>query len=180
MSTLKVDSITPTGSSGIQWNSNYTGGVLASLNMPAGAILSVTPIRYSTRTSLGAATSRVVFTGNITKQSSTSILVCEYTIYMGRFYDGNSGTGIVLDGTTWGLSGGYGYDGLWSSAEQTTLDMGHTVFTGVSAGSHTIGWGWRYANGNNSFPCYYINPNNNEDARNQQFVSTILVYEVEA
>ena len=84
-----------------------------------------------------------------------------------------------IDSSNWDYGVAYQYDGAWSSTIQTTIIVGHSYWTGVTAGAHTIGFGWKTADaGASNRPFNILNPNSTEESRNQQMVSTIILYEI--
>lgn len=178
MSTLKIDTITPTGDNGLEILSPYSGGALAGVNFDPGAILGVKVIRKATKSTLPVVNETVIFSGSYVKQSSTSDIITEHVVFLNGHQDGNSGVGIKVNNSIWGYSGGQSYDGNYGS-EQTQMETGMNVFSGLSAGTITVGWGWKRADGGTTRPATYISPDSASDSRNQQFISSIIVYEVE-
>lgn len=168
---LKVDSIQlAPGSSVMTLN-----------NMQPGFILSSTAIRNSTRTALSISSGATIFSGTFTKLRGDSTLIATCTVFGDGFYSGNCGVGMFIDSTSnWDYGCGYQYDGSWSSTIQTTVVNGQSQWTGISAGIHTIGFGWKCANGSaTDRPFSYVNPNTaNSETRNQQMISSIFVYEI--
>jgi len=150
-------------------------------NMQPGYILSSTAIRYGTRTALSISSGSVVFSGTFTKLQTSSTIFATCTVFGEAYYSGNCGVGMYVDSTSnWDYGTGYQYDGSWG-AYQTTTVCGTGQWTGFSAGSHTIGWGWKCANGSaTDRPFGYINPNSStpSDNRNNQIISSIYVYEI--
>lgn len=85
---------------------------------------------------------------------------------------------MVLDGLNWDYGCGYQYDGLWGTS-QTTVITGTARWTGAVEGIHNVGFGWNPANSATAErPFTNFNPNYLDDARNQQMISSIVVYEV--
>ena len=168
---LKVDSIQlAPGSSVMTLN-----------NMQPGFILSSTAIRNSTRAALSLSAYSVIFSGTFTKLRADSTIFATCNVFGDGYNSGNCGVGMQIDSTSnWDYGCHYQYDGSWSSTIQTTTISGQCQWTGISAGSHTIGFGWKCANGSTSDrPFNYFNPNSsNTETRNQQMVSSIYVYEI--
>jgi hypothetical protein len=160
-------------------NVHPTGGAVPIQleNMYSGMVLSVTPIRYSryTTTSTGYA-SGILFGGTFEKLRADTYIRATCTVFGNGFQSGNCAVGMKLD-NSWDYGCAYQYDGVW--AQQTQMIFGTSYWTSVMQGVHNISVGWNTINNSsNERPFTTLNPNNNQDARNQQFVSTILVYEV--
>jgi hypothetical protein len=168
---LKVDSIQlASGSSVMTLN-----------NMQPGFILSSTAIRNGTRSAVSNSAYTVLFSGSFTKLRADSTLIATCTVYGDGYNSGNCGVGMQIDSSSnWDYGCHYQYDGSWSSTQQTTIVSGQCQWTGISAGSHTIGFGWKCANGSTGeAPFKNFNPNTaNGETRNQQMVSSIFVYEI--
>ena len=169
---LKVDSIQlAPGSSVMTLN-----------NMQPGFILSSTAIRNGTRAALSLSSYTVIFSGTFTKLRADSTIFATCNVFGDGFYSGNCGVGMQIDSTSnWDYGCHYQYDGSWSGTIQTTTISGQCQWTGISAGSHTIGFGWKCANGSaTDRPFTNINPNTigGSETRNQQMVSSIFVYEI--
>ena len=155
--------------------------VLTLNNMQPGFILSSTAIRNSTRAALSLSSYYVIFSGTFTKLRADSTIVATCNVFGDGFNSGNCGVGMQIDSTSnWDYGCHYQYDGLWSSTQQTTTISGQCQWTGISAGSHTIGFGWKCANGSTSDrPFDYFNTNAAKgETGNQQMVSSIYVYEI--
>ena len=143
-----------------------------------GLVLNTTMINNSTRTATSLAFNLILFSGSFTKTTSTSNLVVTCNVVGGQFNDGNAGVGIVLDSTTWDWGTAYNYDGAWTNANSIVQVVGTGFFTGVSAGAHTMGWGWRAASGGASRGFNFLNPNSADDGRNGQYISSLIIYEI--
>lgn len=169
--TLAVDQIQPAGASYVSWE-----------GVPTGMPLAINVISSATRTNLSVVTgASVAFSGSFTKLRSDTVLRATCTVFGAGYYSGNCAVGVVLDygvNTRWDYGCAYQYDGQWSSTAQTTMVMGHHQWSSVSAGSHTIGFGWNPADSSTNRPFAYLNPNSSDDSRNNQMVSRIVVYEV--
>lgn len=145
-----------------------------------GLVLATTMLTNSTRTATSLGFNQIIFNGNFTKTTSTSNILVTGSIVGGQFSDGNAGVGFVLDSVTWDWGTAYNYDGLWTRANTTIQVVGTGFFTGVSAGAHTMGWGWRAVNGSSTRPFDTFNPNSTDDGRNGQFISSLIIYEIAA
>jgi len=156
-----------------------TAGGRITINAPVGSglILATTVIRNSTRTAISAVYNTAHFSGSFTKTTSTSNLVVVATVIGGQYNDGNGAHGFVIDGTIWDFGAAYNYDGVWTNIYTTVQCIGTGYFQNISAGSHTMGWGVKAFNGTTTRPYNYLNPNGTDDARNGQFISTLVVYE---
>lgn len=159
--------------------SNSTLSGLSSSEMPAGSIISINTFRNGTRTALGSLPAGyTLFGGTFNKKLSNSLIVATCTVYGAQFASGNCGVGLKLD-SSWDYGVAYQYDGSWLSTLQTTIVTGTCQWSGISAGSHTMYFGWNPINGSSGEkPFSIFNPNNSDDPRNQQMVSSIVVYEV--
>jgi hypothetical protein len=145
-----------------------------------GMVLAVNAIRNSTRQAAPTGTAeRILFSGNFTKILDSSLLIAQCTVFGNGHASGQSGVGLVLDGTLWDHGCAYQYDGAWSSAEQTTIVVGNAVWSGIPKGTRNVGFGYRPANGATAErPFQTLNPNSSDGARIQQMTSSIIVYEV--
>lgn len=144
-----------------------------------GHIIGVNVIRSSTRTSVGYSASSTIVSGSFTKLRGDTTLVASCTIYGCQYSSGTCGVGMNIDGSNWDYGSGYQYDGSWSSTGQITIVTGTARWTGITAGSHTVGFGWQPVNGSTGErPFGILNPNSSDESRNQQCVSSITVYEV--
>lgn len=169
---------------------NYANGSLTSASIAnnaitaekigyTGGIVAINTVRSSTRTSVPNSGTVTLFSGTFTKVRAATTLIAICNVYGCQYSSGNCGVAMNIDGTTWDYGCGYQYDGAWSSTLQVTLVTGTSVFTGVSAGSHTIGFGFKPFNAATSErPFAILNPNSSDDSRNGQFISSIVVYEV--
>ena len=178
--TLAVDQIQPVsaGSKYLDWQ-----------GVPTGMPVAINVISYNIRTGLSNGANVTVVGGSFTKLRNDTTIRATCTVFGAGFYSGNCGVGLVIDygsvntyglpNARWDFGLAYQYDGAWISAQQTTLIMGHCQWTGISAGAHTMSFGWNPAdNTSSNKPFSYLCPNTNDDVRNQQMVSRIVVYEV--
>jgi hypothetical protein len=156
--------------------SKLTGQVMPQ-SFPSGSIIGVSVVRNSTRTSMPTTNTHIAFSGTFNKILSSSIIIATSTVFGAPFQSGNCGVGMRLN-STWDFGCAYQYDGAWGSS-QTTIIVGTGRWTDVPAGTNTMNWGWQTVNGSASDkPFSWLNPNSNDDARNQQKVSSIIIYEV--
>jgi hypothetical protein len=149
------------------------------INSP-GFILSSTTIRSNTRTALSLAAIATMFSGTFVKLRSDSIIIATATIFGEAFNSGNCGVCLKIDGGTPNYGLQYQYDGGWGAFQTTTIS-GQCQFTGIAAGTRTISAGCHTFNGSASDrPFGFLNPNSStpSESRNQQMVSSIIVYEV--
>ena len=149
---------------------------------PSGTIVSMTTIRNNSRTSVGGQGSNFptgykLWSGSFTKlRNDTDIYAYSHQMFQG-WYSGNCSVGMNMDNSNslWDYGHSYQYDGNYGPA--TIQPTGCSRWTGLAAGSHTIYFGWNARSGTNT-PGTIWNPNNNEDNRDQQIVSSMIVYEV--
>lgn len=171
---LVSDGDTGTVSTNMLANSSITANKMGY----SGAILNISTVRNSTRSSVSAVSSAyTLFSGSFTKVSSTSTLIATCTVFGSGSYSGVCAVGMNIDGSNWDYGCNYQYDNQWQPA-QITFIVGTSVWTGISAGSHTLGFGWNAADGSSNRPFNIFNPNSNEDSRSRQQVSSMTIYEV--
>ena len=147
-------------------------------NRPSGAVLAINVFRNSTRTGVGAVATQRLFGGTFTKFRTDTLLRATCTVFGASYASGNSGVGLVLDENLWDYGVAYQYDGAWSQGNQTTIIFGTSYWTGIAEGRHKIEFGWNSINGTANNPFNVFNPSNADDVRNQQMISSIVVYEV--
>jgi hypothetical protein len=162
-----------------------TNSILDLTNQPlatngSGNIISMNTVRSSVRTTMPTTNTHIAFNGNFTKLRSDTHLIATCTVYGAGYVSGNCGVGMVIDSTAWDHGCGYQYDGLWSNTAQVTIVIGTSRWTGIPSGTRNIGFGWRTFNGSaTDKPFNFLNPNTSDaDARNRQFISSIVIYEV--
>ena len=138
-----------------------------------GKILQVASVEDGTREAFSTSADYWPISVTFTKISATSKIIVIASVIGHSASAGLCGTGLKLDSTK-KYVGGYSYstDGV--------IYSGIADFGVVATGSHTAYWGWDTANDTSTKPFSTLNPNSSEEARSQQKVSTILVYEVEA
>jgi len=137
-----------------------------------GQVLQVAVVEDSTREVFSTSADYYPVSGAFTKISGTSKIIAVANIIGHAASAGLCGTGLKLDSTK-------KYVGGYSDSTSGVLCSGMADFGVVASGSHTIYWGWTTANASATKPFSVLNPNSSEEARSQQKVSTILVYEVE-
>ena len=148
-------------------------------DFPSGTVISSTVIRNGTRTSISTSATGILFSGYHNKllDRNGSYLIIRSSVFGAQYSAGNCGTGVRI-GSTWDYGAAYQYDGSWSSTQQTTCIYGYHIFTDVDAGSRNIEFGWNARDGGSNRPFAIFNPNNNDDARLRQIISTMYVQEV--
>lgn len=150
-------------------------------NVQPGFIISTTKIRSNTRTALSLAAIATMFSGTFIKLRSDSLIIATATIFGDGFNSGNCGVCLKIDNGSPNYGLVYQYDGGWGAFQTTTIS-GQCQFSGIGAGTRTISAGWHTFNGSASDrPFANLNPNNavSGEPRNQQMVSSIIVYEVQ-
>jgi hypothetical protein len=163
--------------------------------LPAGNVCNVSHIRNSTRTSLGTISGSnqktTYFGGTFTKKYNHTILVAEVNAFGNGVYSGNCGTALVLDygvsgKESWDFGVAYSYDNNWQPYQVIILS-GMCYFMHyennsrpIEAGSHTMHFGARVdVDGGTNRPFNTLNPNSSDnDSRNRQFVSSIIIREI--
>lgn len=173
---LKVDTIqTVSGSGNIIIDGSI--GQISPTSLPAGSVINSGQIRYSTRAGLSSTNVSTYFSGNVTKISSSSKIIATCTVFGADYHSGNCGFGMHFNGV-WDFGCGYQYDSGWTDGSQVTIANGTSVWTGVNAGTYTLGVGHKHYNGDTGKFCGIINPNSSDESRNRQHISTINWYEV--
>ena len=153
-------------------------GITATKMGYTGAIIATTIVRTNTRSSVTAvAGSTTLFSGSFTKLRASSQLIATCTVFGCGSYSGVCGTAMNIDGTNWDYGSAYQYDNQWQP-QQITPITGTARWSGISAGSHTVGFGWNAIDGSTNRPFNVFNPNSSDDSRSGQMVSSIFLYEV--
>lgn len=159
-----------------------TDGRTLNTTYPSGTVISSAVIRNGTRTALSNTNMATLFSGTFNKilGASQSYLLVRATVFGAGYNSGNCGVGCYIDSTNnWDYGASYQYDGSWSSTNQITTIIGYHVFNGYAAGSRTIGFGWKCANGSTTDrPFNYFNPNSSDDGRLNQVISSMYVQEI--
>jgi hypothetical protein len=147
------------------------------LNNTGGMPIAMHVIRFGQRVSMPQVGTHVAFSGTFNKLRSDTSIVAHSTVFGAGYWSGNCGVGMRLD-NTWDHGVAYQYDGLYSQTFQTTIVIGTSRWTGFAAGTRTINWGWNRLGTSVDRPFIWINPNSSDDGRNQQMISSMIVYEV--
>ena len=151
---------------------------LSNATFPDGHIIQSFVIQNGTRSTVSNSAESTLFGDTFTKLRSDTDIFTTCTVFGCDYESGNCGVGMKLN-STWQFGCGYQYDGAWSGTIQTTIIIGTGYWSTPPIGSTTIYFGWKPANGAANRPFAIFNPNTtNGEARNQQFISSIVVYEV--
>ena len=188
MAEIKINGktvVTQTGSAepeiggNVLMHSNAINTALSGATFPAGHIIQSFVIQNGTRVAVSTSAESTLFGDNFTKLRSDTDIFATCTVYGADFESGNCGVGMKLN-STWQFGCGYQYDGAWSGTQQVTIIIGTGYWSTPPAGASSIYFGWKPANGSsNERPFVYFNPNaSDSEPRNQQFISSIVVYEV--
>jgi len=186
MAEIKINGktvVTQTGSAepeiggNVLMHSNAINTALSGATFPAGHIIQSFVIQNGTRVAVSTSAESTLFGDNFTKLRSDTDIFATCTVYGAGYNAGNCGVGMKLN-SIWQFGCGYQYDGAWSATTQTTIIIGTGYWSTPPAGASSIYFGWKPANGGANRPFNYFNPNTSEEARNQQFISSIVVYEV--
>ena len=147
------------------------------VKFPAGHIIQSFVIQNDTRVAVAPSSEATLFGDNFTKLRSDTDIFATCTVYGSDFEAGNCGVGMKLN-STWQFGCGYQYDGAWVDGMQTTIIIGTGYWSTPPAGASSIYFGWKPADSDSTLPFAVFNPNETADSRNQQFISSIVVYEV--
>tara|TARA_B100002019_G_C21247609_1_gene589284 strand:- start:1171 stop:1737 length:567 start_codon:yes stop_codon:yes gene_type:complete len=152
---------------------------LSNATFPSGHIIQSFVIQNGTRSTVSTSGEATLFGDTFTKLRSDTDIFTTCTVFGCDYESGNCGVGMKLN-STWHFGCGYQYDGAWSGTIQTTIIIGTGYWSTPPIGSTTIYFGWKPVNGSTGErPFAIFNPNTtNGEARNQQFISSIVVYEV--
>jgi len=173
--------ITGLTSTGISASQTVGAGAINSTNAfgYSGAVVKVSTYTNSTRYAVSTSSNYTVYTFPITKiygsGVSNWIITAAYSVG-GNSNDGNYGF-ISVDGNNQ-------YTGMQlgransTGADTPCFGGGSQVWTGLSAGSHTIGLGWKPADGSSNYPVLVFHTNSSDGSRNQQGGATWIIYEV--
>ena len=153
-----------------------SGKTLTGDAVVTGKVLKQTSLTNTTRTALPTSADYWISFGTITKNSATSNLIITASIAGFGNYSGVAGAGIRIDTTYLYQPYTYNATGSTSNTHHLNLDFG----TMGGAGSKTVYWGWKPANGvTTGKPFSVLNPTSTDEARYQNTRSTITVWEVE-
>ena len=157
---------------------------------PQGMIINVTVHRDFTRNNDDAAGGSSTHTnwacGNFTKQLSTSMIHANFHMPFADDYSYVCGTGLRIDDDTslWRYGVAYNYHNLIQGPTHWSMQAIHGQCLWargvVSAGVHAMNFGWYPADGTTSHKPWSRckNPNSNEDYRNPQHGSSIVIMEI--
>jgi len=168
------------GSSGQYLQTNGSGG-LSWQTITTGNVINSAVYTNSTRTSVtetAANTNRVtLWSFSYNKQSSTSNLYV-----FGTMPGSGADSGGIAIETSYGtttVTGGWGYT-FDSSNAIKMVPIGVAITGHTTTGSQTLAFNFFTANSNvGQRPFVILNPNSNDDARNNQHTSYAVVLEVE-
>ena len=133
---------------------------------PSGHVVSNIMIRHGEQISVPGAGTLKLFGGDFEKKRHDTDIFATCTVFGAYFYSGNCGVGLCLNGQ-------------WTRDSQTTIIVGSCLWSNVQKGDCRIDFGWNTYNGSSGDkPFLYLNPNHERDGRNQQMISSIIVYEV--
>ena len=153
---------------------NLTGLVEGA--MPSKSVIAVTSFTNSTRQALADSANYWLSYGTVVKKSATSKLVCTESTSGHQNYSGSSGVGVRI-----GDVYRYGAMTYESGGNQKQYTQTHDFGDMGGAGSFTVYWGWKTADGSTgNKPFMVLNPNSTEDDRNPQTSTSIIVWEVQA
>lgn len=143
---------------------------------PALKIVNLSSSIHASRVSTSASSNVTIYSFNFTKQRSDTYLIVAAQISSAG--NDNDGQYYFTD-----ISGTRRYDG-WSENNYPTYHQYQSIscyqiWTGVSAGSKTFGWGWQPNDGSANRPVNVINVNTSEDGRNRQNGSEFYIFEIE-
>ena len=155
-----------------------TGGAGANpswVNAPSGVVKKIEEYTNNTRTSLNASTAKVnIFTGTFTTTTANSKIWIQAFVPAWGTEAGSINMGLSWNGTDYNGRVTYSY----SSSADTYMQIGQAVFdNSATPGSHA--WALFYDSYSSSAakPHSIVNPNNNEDSRIQQDVTSIIFTE---
>ncbi|MEK9694148.1 MAG: hypothetical protein VW270_00210 [Candidatus Poseidoniales archaeon] len=144
---------------------------------PSGHVVSNIMIRHGEQLSVPGAGTLKLFGGDFEKKRHDTDIFATCTVFGAYYYSGNCGVGLCLNGQ-WDYGVAYQYDGQWTRDDQTTIIVGSCLWSNVQKGNCRIDFGWNSRTGSGERPFGYLNPNHERDGRNQQMISSIIVYEV--
>ena len=155
-----------------------TGGAGANpswVNAPSGVVKKIEEYTNNTRQSLSASSSKVnIFTGTFTTTTANSKIWIQAFVPAFGTEAGSINMGYSWNGTDYNGRVTYSY----SASNDTYMQIGQAVFDNPStAGS--VSWALFYDSysSSSSKPHSVVNPNNNDDSRIQQDVTSIIFTE---
>ena len=154
-------------------------------------LVKVTTFRNNTRTALNDASSRVIWSGNFTKEydANTSWILMEGMLPGANNYSDQCGVYAMLDGANTNLDTPRHHGIHYSGANADTgwarfIMYVHRIIDNadsaqeLGAGSRTWTVGWRTRSGSSGDKPFEVwNPNSSDDSRNQQYGSLMSIYE---
>jgi hypothetical protein len=152
-------------------------------NVPNGSVIAATSFSSNTMIAVSASSNLEYYSFNITKKSSTSVLIVHGSIPVGGstnhgiyWFVGFNGNRIFR-----GIADGWRWHGSTVSENSNPggIHMNVVSQTGIAAGTVTISMGIQPADGGANLPYQRINPNSSIDSR-MNCGTNLIVYEVEA
>ena len=154
-----------------------TGGAGANpswVDAPSGVVKKIEEYTNNTRQSLSSSTSKVnIFTGNFTTTTPNSKILIQAFVPAFGTEAGSINMGYSWNGTDYDGRVTYSY----SASNDTYMQIGQAVFDNPSSAG-SVAWALYYdSNSNSSRPHSVVNPNNNDDSRIVQDVTSIVFTE---
>jgi hypothetical protein len=155
--------------------SAFTSGQLSKTLAPSGTVVKFTEYVNNTRIVAPSSSDYTAFSFSVTKDyASTKWVIKGHIPGHGNDNDGNY---MFI-----GIDGSRDFTGI---GDMTANSQGHGIVflqtrTGISAGSHTITFGWQPIDGSANRPTNIINQNNSDDGRNRQQGSVFHIWEIQA
>ena len=162
------------GSAGQIVKVNSGASALEFGDAPSGVVKKIEEYTNNTRASLNASTSKVnMFSGTFTTTTASSKILIQILIPTFGTEAGSINMGISWNGTDYDGRHHYSY----SASNDTYMQVGQGIFdNSATPGSHA--WAVYYdSNGSSSKPHAVVNPNNNDDSRIVQDVTSIIFTE---
>ena len=162
------------GSAGQIVKVNSGASALEFGDAPSGVVKKIEEYTNNTRASLSASTSKVnMFSGTFTTTTASSKILIQILIPTFGTEAGSINMGISWNGTDYNGRHHYSY----SASNDTYMQVGQGIFDNSSTpGSHS--WAVYYdSNSSSSKPHSVVNPNNNDDGRIVQDVTSIIFTE---
>jgi hypothetical protein len=173
--------ITGLTSTGISASQAIGTGAINSSNAfsYSGAVVKVSTYTNSTRYAVSSSANYTVYTFPITKLYASGVsnwIITAIWQISGTGNDGNYGF-VSVDGTNQYIGMQLGHTNS-ASADTPGIGGATQVWTGLAAGSHTIGVGWKPVDGTSNQPVVVFHTNTSDGGRNQQGGATWIIYEV--
>jgi len=155
-----------------------TGGAGANpswVNAPSGVVKKIEEYTNNTRTTLSASSSKVnIFTGNFTTTTANSKIWIQAFVPAWGTEAGSINMGLSWNGTDYNGRVTYSY----SSSNDTYMQIGQMVQNNSgTAGTHAWALFYDSYSSSSSKPHAVVNPNNSDDSRIQQDVTSIIFTE---